>query len=743
MYRFQINAHTRLGEFIGLVGSTSALGQWNIARCVRLYTSADCYPLWQTRTAIEILPSFRGADCSKVEYKYVRFGANGSAQWELGANRWMPIDPGSGTLVVDDGEFGYPQPQPFAYPEPAVETLLEAFSGLKIAVVGSSVACGQKAWMLNGWTRLLSRTLQQRYDHQLVNLSEVGANVSRTIDRFSQVVKPQQPDIVIIALSLGNEGLAYCPASDRLLVQRRFESGVQRLVKMVRELGARPMLGSVYPHGDYTPEHYNLLQDTHSRMLTWRVPILDWLVALEDGQGRWRSGISFDPSHPNTIGHRIMYQAIDLTLFDIDKDELAIEKQRFQQPSEVLVYRDEAGFQVCACPDKQQMRIGNPSPYSYTIAPDWQPLQACLQRQAGLIPDIYIAIEPGTPPFLAVRDDGAIETTVNIPPGADLEYRAASHYFSPHNSKLLFYDGHLEILQTDEQHLWIINRSDHEFNIQPMWREIRSALKALPSGVYEDPLQPNAPFRTLMIGKDGLESRVKAPPRSAVRLQYVCKLSDLDRVAILPLGDRCAVRMMLYKMEYDGPAFPFDLTRTTQIGDVADLIKSGFDEMWNPAFLHYNPDAGRLYHSKWTGLSFAHEVEDTDDPLRDLSPVFKRMRDRYSARARRFWHVLRHCDSVLFIRTGIADRPSVIDLVNKLKNQCQGKPFHLMLLSPQSSEEFLDLPQVLHYNLEFNPDRMYEDLEHWMYCTSVMRGILESRGVSSRNLFWCPPNPPQ
>jgi hypothetical protein len=44
--------------------------------------------------------------------------------------------------------------------------------------------------------------------------------------------------------------------------------------------------------------------------------------------------------------------------------------------------------------------------------------------------------------------------------------------------------------------------------------------------------------------------------------------------------------------------------------------------------------------------------------------------------------------------------------------------------------------------VEFNPDRMYDDLGHWMYCTSVMRGILESLGVSSKNLFWCPPKPP-
>ncbi|WP_257236155.1 DUF1796 family putative cysteine peptidase [Nostoc sp. 'Peltigera malacea cyanobiont' DB3992] len=561
-------------------------------------------------------------------------------------------------------------------------------------------------------------------------------------------VTPEKPDIVIIALSLGNEGLAYCSPHERRAVQRRFESGLQQLVKMTRDIGAIPILGGVYPNGDYSLEHYRLIRDTHKRMLSWGVTVLDWLAAVDDGQGRWKAGTSFDPAHPNTVGHSLMYQQIDHHLFDINKDALAKEKQRFRQPNEFPIYFDNRGFHVSVCMEEKHLRIVNSSAYSYTIAPYWQELQTALQSKAGLISGIYIAknAQTGTLPFLAV-EDGAIATAINIPPNTDLEYSPAFNLFSPNN--VLFYDGHLGILQADERHLWIINESDSEYNIQPMWTEVCNALKAMPSGVYEDPLDPDVPFRTMMIGKDGLESRVKAPPKSAVLFQYKCELSDISRVAILPLGDRCAVRMMLYKMEYDGPAFPFDLTRTTNIADVADAIENGFDDMWNPAFLHYIPDEERIYHSKWSGLSFAHEVEETDDPTNDMSPVHERMRVRYTARSERFWYVLRHCDKVLFVRTGISDayggklRGGVIDLVNKLQKQCQGKPFHLLLLSPQSDDEFLDLPNVLHYNVEFNPDRMYDDLGHWMYCTEVMRTILESLGVSSKNLFWCPSKLPK
>jgi hypothetical protein len=750
MYRFQISAYTQTGESIGIVGSIAELGLWQLKKCVHLRTNSDRYPLWWTDTEINIEPSFNSGDNQRVEYKYVRLDANATARWEaVGSNRWIPIDSEdySQKILVDDGAFGYLQPYPFGYfEEPAVKIPQnEESQKLKIVVIGSSVAFGHKAWLLRNWTWLLGQTLQQKYGHQIVNVSEVGANVGRTIARFASVVIPKKPDIVIIALSLGNEGLAHCLPHERRAIQRRFESGLQQLVKMTRDIGARPILGGVYPNNDYSPEHHWLLKDTHNRMLSWDVTILDWLAALDNGQGRWKDGISFDPAHPNTIGHRIMYDAIALNLFAIDKNELAKEKQRFQQPTEVTIYLDNSGFYISACLEEKRLRIVNPSKYTYTITPYWQELQTALQTKAGLIPGIYIAksVQPGILPFFAVQEDRAIATTIDIPPGADLQYSIAFNLFSPHNSKLFFYDGHLGILQQDERHLWVINESDNEYNIQPMWQEIRLALKAVAPGVYEDPLHPNAPFRTMMIGDKGLESRVKAPPKSAIFFQYKCKLSDISRVAILPLGDRCAVRMMLYKMEYDGPAFPFDLTRTTNIADIADMIDNRFYDMWNPAFLHYNPDAGRIYHSKWTGLSFAHEVEETEDPLNDMSPIYERMRVRYSARSERFWYTLENCDKVLFVRTGISDRGGVIDLVNKLQKQCQQKPFHLLLLSPQASEEFLDLPNVLHYNVEFNPDRMYEDLGHWMYCTNVMRQILESLGVSSKNLFWCPPNPPK
>ncbi len=746
MYQFRISAYTQTGEYIGLVGSTPELGMWDVRNCLRLHTSGDRYPIWWTEY---IQLSDKSSD--RVEYKYVHLDADGNARWEaLGVNRWVPIEPElpSAKMIVDDGAFGYLQPYPFGYVEEAAvqKPQVANNSGLKIAVIGSSVAWGHKAWRLAGWAEQLGRVLHQKYGHQLINVSEVGANVSRTIARFDAVVTPERPDLVIIALSLGNEGFAHCHARDRRAAQRRFESGLQQLVKMSRNIGARPILGGVYPHNDYQPEHRVLLQDTHDRMLKWDIPVLDWLAAVDDGQGRWRPGSSFDPAHPNTIGHQLMFEAIDLCAFDLDRQQLDRERQHRLQPHEVSVYSNNLGFDIWACPAENRVRISNRSPANYTIAPYCQQLQTALRRQAKLLPGVYISSTPrsGTLPFFAVPADGSIESTIEIPASSDLEYTASFQLCTTANPQLFFDNGEVRMLRSDALHLWIINESDHEYNIQPMWEEASIALKALPAGVYTDPLYPDLPFRTLTIGDNGLESRVKVPAQSAIWFEYHCKLSEIERIAILPLGDRCAVRMMLYKMQYDGPAFPFDLTRTTEIADIADIIDTGFADMWNPHLLHYDAFIRRIYHQKWTGLSFAHEVEDDEHPEHDMSPVFERMRSRYSARAQRFWYTIAHCDRALFIRTGIADRGGTLDLVEKLAKKCQGKPFQLMILSPQPSDEFADIPNVLHFEADFNPDLMYADVEHWLHCTGIMHEILDKVGVSSKNLFWCPPKlPPQ
>lgn len=756
-YRFKVQAQTQPGEFIEILGSAPELGGWDITRAVKLRTQAApselggvCYPSWWVDVELE-------PGSEPIDYKYVYCDAAGYRTWEgWGSNRWVPRSPGTPDLIVEDGWYGQIQPWPYAYwqtpPTPELGPL--GPGGMKIVVYGSSVAMGASAWLLDGWASQVGAVLNQRYGHQLVNRSVLGANVGSAIAQFPQLVTPECPDIVIIALSLGNEGLATSSPHQFRAIQRRFESGLQHLLQLTRQIGAYPILGGLYPHNHYTPEQTAILRDTQRRMLTWGVPVLNWLDGLDDGQGHWRDGLWFDPAHPNSAGHRRMAEQ---ALGQIDQADLqdvhslnwlSFSRDRFtlvrqQQATSRIAFQDAAGFSLSLNSQDQSLQIHNPTAHPYRIVSYWDELHQALD-QAPLQPGLYLTPGPITapcPPSLAVNAQGRIETLVDIPPATRLVYQAITQRFGPTAPPALFYDGQIGILREDEHTLVVLNESDHEYNIHPMWREVRSALKAMPSGVYHDPQAPDAPFRTLMIGPQGLESRVRVAARSALRLHYRCALSEVSRVGIIPLGDRCAVRMLLYKLGYDGPAFPFDLTRTTNLGDVADIINSGFSDMWNPSLLHYNADEKRIYHGKWSGLSFAHEVEDDEDPIYNMYPIHERMRTRYSARAQRFWYTLNHADKLLFARTGGTHRGYVENLLHSLENHCQGKPFQVLILSPQDSAEFAGLANVTHVDVMFNPDHMYADDDHWNHCSRLMLEILNSLGISSQNLFWCPPNP--
>ena len=88
---------TSWGDRVFVVGNDPALGGWDPHRGVELKTSDDLFPAWAGHLR---LPA--GAD---VEYKFVTIKANGSIEWEPGANRDLHV-PDSGRATVMSGEYG-------------------------------------------------------------------------------------------------------------------------------------------------------------------------------------------------------------------------------------------------------------------------------------------------------------------------------------------------------------------------------------------------------------------------------------------------------------------------------------------------------------------------------------------------------------------------------------------------------------------------------------------------------------
>jgi len=77
-----------------------------------------------------------------------------------------------------------------------------------ILIIGSSVAFGLYASPGKGWAALLAVALKKRSGWRIQNIANPGDDTKLTIESFRQKGVTLQPDVVIIGLSLLNEGIA-------------------------------------------------------------------------------------------------------------------------------------------------------------------------------------------------------------------------------------------------------------------------------------------------------------------------------------------------------------------------------------------------------------------------------------------------------------------------------------------------------------------------------------------------------
>ncbi|KAL2259485.1 hypothetical protein VTK26DRAFT_6826 [Humicola hyalothermophila] len=98
---FAVRAATQWGETVKVVGSAPELGAWDVGKAVALSAAAyagDDDPLWSIT-----VPMRAGVE---VEYKFVRVGSDGSAQWESDPNRQFTVSGADGegecALMVRD-----------------------------------------------------------------------------------------------------------------------------------------------------------------------------------------------------------------------------------------------------------------------------------------------------------------------------------------------------------------------------------------------------------------------------------------------------------------------------------------------------------------------------------------------------------------------------------------------------------------------------------------------------------------
>jgi hypothetical protein len=79
---------------------------------------------------------------------------------------------------------------------------------------------------------------------------------------------------------------------------------------MTLEIGARPIVVSMYPSTGYGPLQIELLRSLHRAQERMGVPIWDLWGGVAADSGSWLPGMSLDGDHPSDLGHQRMYEGI-------------------------------------------------------------------------------------------------------------------------------------------------------------------------------------------------------------------------------------------------------------------------------------------------------------------------------------------------------------------------------------------------------------------------------------------------
>jgi lysophospholipase L1-like esterase len=211
------------------------------------------------------------------------------------------------------------QAVPGRYPPTAAPLVADtALNPLKIVYFGSSVPYGQGATNKYGYPARYTTLLGQRAAAGqgaawvTANISVPGDNTVKVLARWRRDLLPQRGRYVVLALSLGNEGIH---GGGRPMLDQ-FRTNLLQLTALTRAQGLVPVVANCYTRNDYTPADYAFIREMNLLLHAWAVPSINLLGAVDDGAGHWAPGYWDDALHPNDRGHAELAHAIVPSLFD-------------------------------------------------------------------------------------------------------------------------------------------------------------------------------------------------------------------------------------------------------------------------------------------------------------------------------------------------------------------------------------------------------------------------------------------
>lgn len=197
---------------------------------------------------------------------------------------------------------------------------LNSQESVNISFFGSSVCKGTGAENNQGYAyQFYHRNIIDTTKFKYANASTGGDNTIKweKFDRLTTKLFPSNPDIVVIGLSLGNEGIRR-PIDDngRAQIVEQYRSRLKYYADSLNSIGIKPVIVNCYAHTLFDNFHYYSTKHMNQIINTWEYPSINVLGTNDDLTGKWVDGYVNDPWHPNTIGHEEMSYAIVPSLFE-------------------------------------------------------------------------------------------------------------------------------------------------------------------------------------------------------------------------------------------------------------------------------------------------------------------------------------------------------------------------------------------------------------------------------------------
>jgi lysophospholipase L1-like esterase len=189
-----------------------------------------------------------------------------------------------------------------------------------IVLIGSSSAQGNGTTDYNTksfWALLRDKLAAKGYN--VINRGFSADDTADGLGRFYRDVVTANPDYVIIAFTIGNEGITSATTvADKLVKYNQFKAGILRMCEMAKQAGATPILMTQAPTKNFSLQDYKFAQKLNSEIEELGIHAVDWSGPVDamTGDGQPILNIMYDNVHYNDTAHKEIANAFPPTLFD-------------------------------------------------------------------------------------------------------------------------------------------------------------------------------------------------------------------------------------------------------------------------------------------------------------------------------------------------------------------------------------------------------------------------------------------